>query len=201
MMPIDPSRGYIGGPSCVEPYPGFHDRHRTMNIVTKSDNFEGLASQYGAALRRENARLDRQLAEMDLILENLEEKRNSSSNSGNQQNSSSNSGCFIATAAYGSPFHERIDVLRCWRDVRLRQSKLTAPLVRWYYAMSPPIARCVARSKTLRFLVRAALKPTIWLISIQVQNEFQGWEDDRSLPRAVDYHASNSDNKNMEREA
>ena len=177
MMPIDPNRGYIGGASCIEPSPGFHNRHHTMDIVVPPDRTAELFSKGNATMGRAIA-----------------EKPTSSSS----HNTSSNSGCFIATAAYGSPYNERIDVLRCWRDVRLRQSRLTAPLVRWYYAISPPIARCVARSKTLRFLVRAALRPTIWLISIQVKDRYQDWEDDRSLPRAVDYNKTNSNNKNME---
>ena len=197
MMPIDPNRGYIGGASCIEPYPGFHNRHQTMDIVVKpTSNIEGLASQYGAALKRANAALDKQLADMD---RELNEVKLGSQQKSTASNTKTQSGCFIATAAFGSPYHERIDVLRCWRDVRLRQSRLTAPLVRWYYAISPPIARCVARSKTLRFLVRAALRPTIWLISIQVKDRYQYWEDDRSLPRAVDYNTTNSNNKNMER--
>ena len=191
MMPIDPNRGYIGGGSCIEPYPGFHNRHHTMDIVVKpTENIERLASQYGAALRRANAALDKQLADMD---RELNEVKLGSQQKSTASNTTTQSGCFIATAAFGSPYHERIDVLRCWRDVRLRQSRLTAPLVRWYYAISPPIARLVAKSKLLRFFVRSALKPTIWLISIQVKDDFRDWEDDRSLPRAAVYELDVND--------
>ena len=197
MIPND-SRGYIGGPSCVEPHTGFHNRHQTMEIGVNSDNFGGLVSKGAAELKKVNADLDKKLADLEremreLGLEPTELPSQQTLSSGT--NTTTNSGCFIATAAFGSPYHERINVLRCWRDVRLRQSRLTAPFVRWYYAISPPIARWVAKSKTLKFIIRAILKPMIWLISIQVKNEFQMWEDDRSLPRAVDYNYTNLNNQ------
>jgi len=71
--------------------------------------------------------------------------------------------CFIATAAYGTPMIDQIQVLRDFRDGYL----MTNPAGRWfvstYYRLSPPLARFIARHDSLRALVRVGLTPTIWV--------------------------------------
>ena len=62
--------------------------------------------------------------------------------------------CFIATAAYGTPTAERIDVLREFRDVVLLESAVGSQFVALYYRLSPPIADFIARSNLSRTLVR-----------------------------------------------
>lgn len=69
--------------------------------------------------------------------------------------------CFIATAAYGTPFAKEIDVLRDWRDKSLKTNFLGKAFVNIYYTLSPPIARFIARRKGLRKIVRLVLKPVV----------------------------------------
>ena len=69
--------------------------------------------------------------------------------------------CFIATAAYGSPFAAEIDVLRRWRNERLYGNFLGELFVKVYYLVSPPIAKVVYKSIVLKKIVRAVLKPVI----------------------------------------
>ena len=69
------------------------------------------------------------------------------------------SGCFIATAAYGSPLQPEVEALRRFRDRRLLDNPLGQVLVGSYYAMSPPLAGVLAQHEPLRELVRAALRP------------------------------------------
>lgn len=63
-------------------------------------------------------------------------------------------GCFIATAAYGTPTAEEIDVLRAFRDQVLLESSLGSQFVEWYYDFSPPLAEFISEHSLLRALVR-----------------------------------------------
>ena len=74
-------------------------------------------------------------------------------------------GCFIATAAYGTPTAEQIDVLREFRDVVLLKSTAGSQLVVLYYQFSPPIADFIAGNDILRTLVRELLvDPIVWIV-------------------------------------
>jgi hypothetical protein len=74
-------------------------------------------------------------------------------------------GCFIATAAYGSPTAEQINVLREFRDVVLLKSTLGTLFVALYYRLSPPVADFIAGNEVVRTLVRELLvDPIVWLV-------------------------------------
>lgn len=74
------------------------------------------------------------------------------------------SNCFIATAAFGTPYDSKIDVLRNWRDDSLKSSLMGRLFIRNYYFFSPPIASIVAKSSILRGIVRLILSPIIHLL-------------------------------------
>lgn len=76
----------------------------------------------------------------------------------------STSGCFIATAAYGSPLAPEVEALRLFRDKYLITNPAGRAFVGLYYRLSPPIARCVSERPALRPVVRAALKPVLFAI-------------------------------------
>jgi len=74
-------------------------------------------------------------------------------------------GCFIATAAYGTPTAKQIDVLREFRDVVLLKSAAGSQFVALYYQFSPPIADFIAGNELLRTLVRELLiDPIVWVV-------------------------------------
>jgi len=74
-------------------------------------------------------------------------------------------GCFIATAAYGTPTAEQIDVLREFRDVVLLESAAGSQFVALYYQLSPPVADFISGSSFLRTLVRELLvDPIVWVV-------------------------------------
>jgi very-short-patch-repair endonuclease len=70
-------------------------------------------------------------------------------------------GCFIATAAYGTPMAEEINILRRFRDLKMEPNLAGRYLIALYYNTSPPLARVIARSNSLRAFVRLNLKPII----------------------------------------
>jgi hypothetical protein len=56
-------------------------------------------------------------------------------------------GCFIATAAFGSPLEHEVVRLRQWRDEVLRGTLAGRILIGCYALISPPIASLVARRR------------------------------------------------------
>ena len=75
------------------------------------------------------------------------------------------SGCFIATAAYGTPTAKQIDVLRAFRDDVLLKSTVGSRLVDLYYRVSPPIANFRSEHNFVRTLVRELLvDPIVWVV-------------------------------------
>lgn len=71
--------------------------------------------------------------------------------------------CFIATAAYGTPLAEDVDLLRRFRDEWLLTSGAGRSFVSFYYEHSPPIARAVRKSPALAAAVRVLLLPLVFL--------------------------------------
>jgi hypothetical protein len=74
------------------------------------------------------------------------------------------SGCFVATAAYGSPLAGKVEALRRFRDRSLLSTPAGQLFVAAYYALSPPLARAIAADARLRALARAALQPLVDLV-------------------------------------
>ena len=69
--------------------------------------------------------------------------------------------CFIATAAYGSPLHPHLDILRDFRDKYLMPSSSGRKFVSLYYKYSPFAANLIAKHKVLKIVVRIYLVPLV----------------------------------------
>jgi hypothetical protein len=79
--------------------------------------------------------------------------------------------CFIATAAFGTPFDDRITVLRDFRDQILLPNRIGNRLVQFYYRTSPPIAAFIERHQFLKSLTRVCLVPVVTVASFLVEKE------------------------------
>ncbi len=76
--------------------------------------------------------------------------------------------CFIATAAYGTPMAEEIQVMREFRDQYLLTNPPGQAFVDFYYRTSPPIARFITDHPGLKPIVRAALVPAVSMSNLVV---------------------------------
>ena len=76
--------------------------------------------------------------------------------------------CFIATAAYGTPMAEEIQILRDFRDEYLLTNPLGQAFVGLYYKLSPPIADFITERPSLKPIVRAGLVPVVAVSTVAV---------------------------------
>jgi len=66
--------------------------------------------------------------------------------------------CFIATAAFSSPFAEEVLTLQKWRDDNLLKTRNGRFFVNFYYRISPPIASLLDRHPQVKPVVRRLLR-------------------------------------------
>lgn len=67
------------------------------------------------------------------------------------------SGCFIATAVYGTPLAPEVNILRNFRDKLLLGNKLGKEFVNFYYRNSPLIANFISKHPLLRQILRKVI--------------------------------------------
>jgi len=70
-------------------------------------------------------------------------------------------GCFIATAAFGSPLERHVEILRQFRDKYLVSTSVGRAFVAAYYRYSPPVGDFIARHDFLKVMVRWSLLPVV----------------------------------------
>jgi len=68
-----------------------------------------------------------------------------------------NPACFIATAAYGTPFHHNLDLFRWFRDEYLSKSTAGRTFIELYYQYGPIAAEFISDKPKLKAVVRGLL--------------------------------------------
>lgn len=66
-------------------------------------------------------------------------------------------GCFIATAVYGSPYANEVIILKEFRDNWLLNFRIGKIFVAFYYLISPTIAYQISKSNSLRAFTKSTL--------------------------------------------
>jgi hypothetical protein len=75
--------------------------------------------------------------------------------------------CFLATAAYGTPASEKVDLLRQFRDELLLKTPAGRAFVAVYYKLSPPMAEFISQHQTLRTVVReCCVNPAVVVVKL-----------------------------------
>jgi hypothetical protein len=67
--------------------------------------------------------------------------------------------CFVATAAYGAPWENRVSALRTVRDRFMKPNLVGAAFVAMYYAYGPSFAGVIGHNRYARAVARAGLYP------------------------------------------
>jgi hypothetical protein len=75
-------------------------------------------------------------------------------------------GCFVATAAWGSPMAPEVELLRRFRDRVLLPSAAGRAFVSAYYRLSPPAAAFISERPPLRAAARFFLAPLLLFASV-----------------------------------
>ncbi len=85
--------------------------------------------------------------------------------------SDSGSGCFIATAAYGSHMANEVNVLKRVRDEYLLTNYLGKTVVSFYYKHSPQLADSISRHPFLKSIVRVGLYPLVQASRLVIETD------------------------------
>ena len=85
----------------------------------------------------------------------------SSTSEGQTGSGGGGGGCFIATAAFGTPMAKEVVVLKKFRDKYLLTNRIGKGFVRLYYKHSPKYARFIKKRPFLKAIVRIGLKPLV----------------------------------------
>ncbi len=79
------------------------------------------------------------------------------------------SGCFVATAAYGSPLADEVCWLRIFRDRYLATNKAGELFLKLYYSIGPQGADFIRDKRLLKAYVRRVLKPVVFFARLAVK--------------------------------
>lgn len=86
-------------------------------------------------------------------------------------NTQVNTFCFIATAAYGSPFNPAVKTLRMFRDLYLSKYELGKKFISFYYRYSPGYAEIISSNIFLKFTTLILLLPFVFLSFLLIIKE------------------------------
>jgi tetratricopeptide (TPR) repeat protein len=87
--------------------------------------------------------------------------RSTEANEAYEKAGTAKTGCFIATAAFGTPISAELDTLRSYRDTVLKTHWMGRAFIFIYYRISPPIANIIRNYEGMKSCVRVVLMKLI----------------------------------------
>ena len=81
-----------------------------------------------------------------------------------QEEKAASSGCFVATAVYGTATHPDLDTLRTFRDDFLGETKLGRQFIKFYYKYGPSMAQFVRGRGLLKGAVYRAIRGLVSIL-------------------------------------
>ncbi len=95
----------------------------------------------------------------------------SSSTASTTSKSNSSSGCFIATAVYGSEHANEVIILKEFRDNWLQKTPWGKMFVKIYYSLSPPIANQLTKHSTLKQITKRIIVVPVLKLAKHLQRK------------------------------
>jgi hypothetical protein len=128
-------------------------------VIISSENVDAMIAIWNVDLQEPN--INKQLLDE---IKNLAKKRHLELTNQNnvETQPKKKSGCFVATACYGNNDAPEVLVLRAYRDEQLLTNWLGTAFVKFYYFVSPPLARQIEKSdKVKNFIRKWLLQPIV----------------------------------------
>ncbi|MHA1241381.1 MAG: CFI-box-CTERM domain-containing protein [Promethearchaeota archaeon] len=96
--------------------------------------------------------------------------------------------CWIATAVYGDPYQPQIETLRDFRDGFMDTSYFGSNITKFYYKTSPPLAKFIQNSYSLRIIFKTIfIKPFVriaqFILRLKQKNYIQNIKEIRKILR------------------
>ena len=124
-----------------------------------------VGSTYGAFIQY-NRGTNRSTCQTTVVRENI----SLTEFNGEEDASLKGPACYIATATFGSSLQQKIDTFRWFRNQYLLTNKFGRKIVSAYYELSPPLAKKIKQSDTLKTVSLAILYPIYLILEVMKQH-------------------------------
>lgn len=137
-------------------YYGYSDKYGNSGPLTKASIMQSTINKY-ADKAIKYAPPEKAAQYSGFIADDLQYIEQVRSGQFDKSSSSGKSGCYIATAIYGSYTCDEVLALRRYRDDYLAQSVLGRAFIKFYYAVSPTMAKHIRPESLLGRSIRNVL--------------------------------------------